>query len=279
MKRGAPQGYTIVEVMIFLAVTAALFAMVALSFSGRQSRTQFAASARDMESQIQDIMNDIATGYGGAPPNTPECQVDPAVSRVLFVGPAAPQGTNAQCVFAGKVLHLGVDGEPETYRVYSVAGARKYNGTEPSDILQSRLAIIPGADQVLRLPPGLEFHSNTANYPSSTLRASSILLLSSAKPRTSEDVSGLLTRVAPIGNATTQSEAQVKDAVNTLSTIPVTTPPTTRENYLVALTILMNPANGFTLCYNSLISDQHVLITVQGKSLSVDSVIRDGDCP
>ncbi|OGL30763.1 hypothetical protein A3F37_04050 [Candidatus Saccharibacteria bacterium RIFCSPHIGHO2_12_FULL_41_12] len=60
---GGTRGYTIVEVMIFLVVSAGLLVSVLGVISGQQQKTRFQTGVRDFESQLQDTINDVETGY------------------------------------------------------------------------------------------------------------------------------------------------------------------------------------------------------------------------
>ncbi|MBI3624088.1 hypothetical protein HY218_00480, partial [Candidatus Saccharibacteria bacterium] len=55
-------GFTIVESMIFLAVTGTLMLVAFLMINGKQAQAQFATGVRDFNSKIEDIINDISTG-------------------------------------------------------------------------------------------------------------------------------------------------------------------------------------------------------------------------
>lgn len=57
------KGYTIIEVMIFMVVSGGLLVSVLGSISGQQQKTRFQTGVRDFESQIQDMINDVETGY------------------------------------------------------------------------------------------------------------------------------------------------------------------------------------------------------------------------
>ena len=65
MNRGEARrgGYTIVETLIFLAVSALLFVSTIILISGRQAKAQFTNSVRDLVSDITDVANDVANGY------------------------------------------------------------------------------------------------------------------------------------------------------------------------------------------------------------------------
>ena len=66
MKRasgGRSHGFTIVETMIVLAVSGALFTSAIFFIGGRQQKAEFTASVRNFETSINDIANDVSDGY------------------------------------------------------------------------------------------------------------------------------------------------------------------------------------------------------------------------
>lgn len=153
MKRGAPLGYTIVEVMVFLAVTSALFVMVAVTFQGRQARTEFFAATRDMETAIADVINDITSGYYGSPGSF-TCELNPAGDELQITGNPSEQGTNSDCIFIGKAIHFGVS-EPngsERYNIMTIAG-RRISGDLPNSIPK----VVSSATDRKRYPVGLKY--------------------------------------------------------------------------------------------------------------------------
>jgi type II secretory pathway pseudopilin PulG len=121
-------GYTILETMIFLAVSSALFVSAMTAVSGQQVKTQFSQSVRDFDTRIRDIVNQVSTGtYEDA--SMVHCAVNPAGSGVIFSSSGTDQtGKNTDCVFIGKVLQLGITGESTDgqYRLatYTVLGKR-----------------------------------------------------------------------------------------------------------------------------------------------------------
>lgn len=124
-KRGAiatralqQRGYTIIEVMIFLAVSAALFTGTMLFLAGRQQKAEFVNAVRDFETKMIDVANDVSNGYyqtasdvscdaSGTPQNTP-----------------APQGTNQNCIFLGRFIKFSSGTDREQFGVYTLAGKR-----------------------------------------------------------------------------------------------------------------------------------------------------------
>ncbi len=104
-------GYTIIETLIFLAVTSGLF-IIAVSFmNGKQSRVQFDQAVRDFDSNLQDVINDTATGY--YPNNSVTCvSVDNTDTPPTFLPAGGPvvQGINGGCIFLGKSIQFGMAG-------------------------------------------------------------------------------------------------------------------------------------------------------------------------
>ena len=98
MKTRMPaHGYTVVEVLIFLAVTSFLFVAVVATLGAQQRRTEFALAAREFDSQIQDIMNDVSTGYYYNTANI-ACAVTGGGNVSLTTAVSDQQGSNADVV-------------------------------------------------------------------------------------------------------------------------------------------------------------------------------------
>ena len=119
--RGKKQkGYTIVEVMIFLAVSGLMFVMAAGLVSGKQSKAEFKQGMSAVNAQLVAIPNDVANGF--YPSNSGfSCTVTNGVlsfSTLLTNG----QGSNKDCVFLGKVLQFDRNGTD--YSNYTIAGSR-----------------------------------------------------------------------------------------------------------------------------------------------------------
>ena len=133
-ERGQGAGYTILETLIFLAVSAAMFVTAMAFVSGRQNRTEFAAAVRDFESSINDIANDVSNGYyanGAGNGKRVYCQVINGV--VSIEGRAADtQGGNQGCLFIGKALLFNMtDFDAGQYLTVTLVG-KQYKGGVPS---------------------------------------------------------------------------------------------------------------------------------------------------
>lgn len=126
MNRGADSqksslgGYTIVEVLIFLAVSAMLFVSTMLLLSGRQQRAQFVNAVRDFESRLTDVANDVSNGYYQVGSTDFNCSYGPS-----FSSGTAGQGEHKACIYLGRLVKLG-EGSfgKEGYGVYSIVGNR-----------------------------------------------------------------------------------------------------------------------------------------------------------
>lgn len=100
-KAGNTAGYTILEVMIVLAVTGALFVSTALLLRGRQAQNEANVSVRTFESKLQTVASEVANGYYQ---NGFNCQ--PTGNSVIVSPGNAGPGTNLGCVFLGKIVSL-----------------------------------------------------------------------------------------------------------------------------------------------------------------------------
>lgn len=146
MKKGRPEaGYTIVETMIFLAVSGALFVSAMLLVNGQQQKAQFSQGVRDIDSRMQDIINNVDTGY----------YTDAGFSNNFYcnaIGSSYPtfapsyggskQGTNTTCIFVGQVVQFSVkdnsgNTHPENFDTFTLAGRHYIFDTNPPQETQS----------------------------------------------------------------------------------------------------------------------------------------------
>lgn len=98
-------GFTIVEVLIVLAVSSLIFLVAVAFISGRQAKTQFTVAMNDMRQQVQQIINETSSGY--YPNQNFNCQAN-AAGQPTITGGTQSQGTKNGCVFLGKVIQFGV---------------------------------------------------------------------------------------------------------------------------------------------------------------------------
>lgn len=140
--RNSVGGYTIIEVMIFLVVSAGLLVAVLGLISGQQQRTRFVTGVNDFESQIQDMINDVEIGY------YPADSVESA-------------GTNSGRIFIGKAIQFHrntATNEISVYREMTIEGNSTI-GTPPRDVSSLGEALpraVPGLEVEHQLVNGVE---------------------------------------------------------------------------------------------------------------------------
>ncbi len=142
--RSRLSGYTIVEVMIFLAVTGMLLG-VALTMIGRQQqRTQFNQSVHDIQSKIEDVLNDVSTGFYSNTNNFHCKASDTPGDRpdVKYSG-TNPQGSNTNCIFLGKVIQFAPETGADQYRIFTVVGRQYKSKYATSEVVKSFSDAVP----------------------------------------------------------------------------------------------------------------------------------------
>lgn len=280
MKRGlGAYGYTLLEVMIVLAISGGLLVSTMFLISGQQQRTQFSQAIKEIESQIQDVINDVATGYYA---NTGDFACDATTEGPRLTGSATDtQGENKDCVFLGRVMHFGVrDSENEQYNILNVIGLREHfsNG-------QYQQSQTLGDARPVAMAPGSQ--DDPASFPDTTdsrqlrfgLRILSMRVngqpigavgfLGSLAPYGSTAgnlVSGAQTveLVAIPGTNLDMSPTDMVDAINSIGTVAVT----------------KNPASGVVLCFQSGGTNEYGKITIgsNGRQLTTSLVITTESC-
>jgi type II secretory pathway pseudopilin PulG len=133
------QGYTIVEVMVFLAISGFMFIIAAGFVSGRQSTAEFKQGMNSINDQVRQVINDVGNGFYPSNGNFPCNGASPGPPQ--FTGPIVEQGANQGCVFLGKVIQFSMDSDPSSYGVYSIAGRQTVNGMKdvsPSSFVQAQ---------------------------------------------------------------------------------------------------------------------------------------------
>lgn len=144
------QGYTLLEVLIVITVSASMFVVVAVSFGGRQQQVQFTQAVRDFDSQLNNFFNDVSAGYYPQNYNNKICRaVGVSNKRPQFVNGTADLGTNSDCVNIGKVIQFSpekgdtINSNGQYIDIFNVAGLRTDGeGKNPLTIEDS----VPRAD-------------------------------------------------------------------------------------------------------------------------------------
>lgn len=135
-------GFTIVETLIFLAVSAVIFLSAVILIAGKTNQTEFTQATQDVQSQVQGIINNIANGYYPNENNFNCIATGSPQHLQISTLTANGQGTNAGCLFVGKVVQFGVHGsDPEQYVAYTIAGLQTDSTT--GNNVQSYAGAVP----------------------------------------------------------------------------------------------------------------------------------------
>ena len=127
MNKLTKTGFTVVESLIFLAVAGGLVATTITMLYNRQKSVEFRQSVKQFEADLNDIINDTATGRFPVV-NQVKCSYDQLTQEILFEpdSEAAP-GRNKSCIFLGKVIQFGDDKSPpepdDTYGIHTLLGS------------------------------------------------------------------------------------------------------------------------------------------------------------
>ena len=126
IRGGNSSGFTLVESLIVLAVTALMFVSIATIIGGKTSKVEFQTSINSMRQQIQQVINETQSGYfpdtGGY-----TCTAVSSASPPTISAGSSEQGTNTGCVFLGKVMQFSTDSSLKTssdfkYAVWPIVG-------------------------------------------------------------------------------------------------------------------------------------------------------------
>lgn len=132
-------GYTIIEVVVVLTVSALLFASSIAAYTQQNRRTQFTNSVNDFAQGIQDVLNDVQNGFYPSA-NSFSCTVSGTSPPAINYSGNNQQGTNTDCIFVGKAIQFyPQSGTPSDVDVFTVVGRRlDTSGNPVSDISQAK---------------------------------------------------------------------------------------------------------------------------------------------
>jgi prepilin-type N-terminal cleavage/methylation domain-containing protein len=266
-------GFTIVEVMIVLAVTSLLFISAAAAISGRTGKTQFQQSINDIVTALRQNINSTAIGYY---PNASNFKCTNSSGTMTVAGGANTQGTNNDCIFLGKAIQFGVTGtDPQQYVTYPIAALRvDTNGDEVHDIATAKPAVIYPSPQ-------------QTNAPNDTQVDKLMYGLTVSKMIYNNNVGNTIGAFAVISDLSnySYSNSQLQSGSQQLILVPIST---TNLNDTVAnaaskinqkLPTSPTATLGIQICFDSGTTDQSGLVTIGGsggQQLNVSLQIKSG---
>lgn len=118
-------GYTILEVMIFLVVSASLLASAAVVIGGSQGHTQFRQGIYDLNSKMSAWISNVTSGFPGGANRSYSCILGGNGRPQISSPPTA--STTPDCVFIGKAIQfsdVGMPSQAQTVYAYSIFGRR-----------------------------------------------------------------------------------------------------------------------------------------------------------
>lgn len=293
-----PNGFTIIEILIFLAISGVLFASAMIMLSGKTDKTEFSTGIAQLRSELQSAVGNVGSGYYNLPP-TYSCKksaTGPVVSSVAVVGQGV--GQNSGCTFIGEVLQFSNATSSSMYTIYPVFGLRLISlggGLSGGDVYSLATAH-PQTERHVRdnlatpttLPYGISVSS-----PGSSPRAG-IYYTDSGGVQRHIGAIGIITTfngeaVGPPGGFA--SVTKFTSGSQNVHLIPIpssglTDPPATTikeiskitddqtlcgGSGLVCLgstvyTAPVNPASGISICFNSGTTQESGLITIGGSN-------------
>ena len=270
------RGFTIVEVLIVLAVTSAMFILAAGAINGKQDETEFQQSINNITSSIQQTINQISAGEY---PNVNDFTCD-GTTGILKITPGTnQQGANNGCILLGEAMQFGFKGtSPQQYRTYIIAGLQHDSS---GDDITSLTAAKPAA-----IAPGTA--TNDKGVPDASVPGylqdglTAVWMKSNGKP---------VAAVAFISSLGQYKGGNLVSGSQQLSVYPVASSsgndqvPNSQSPYVAEAinknlaSAPQNPSSGVQICFASGGTNQSGLVTIGSgsRSLTVTTQIKDGN--
>jgi len=261
--------------MIVLAVTGLLFATTAALLAGKQNQTAFDQAIRQIQSQIQQNINEVAIGFY---PNLGNIKCTAGGSGPIITNATGTaQGANTGCIFLGKAMQFRVGvSNPEQFAVHTIAGLQKdAAGNDVSTLGAAKPKAVgpssaepnlPDGDAIDTLQEGLTTYRMWYNSGAGDKQISEVAFTNSLAPAAGSTVisGSQQVIVVPVDDNAVNSEfgkSRVEgiDAINSsLASSPA------------------SPSGGVFLCFASGGTNQSALITIgsNGRQLGVTLDIK-----
>lgn len=282
-----PRGYTIVEVMLFVAISGAMFVVAASYIDGRQGKAEFKQSMNNTVTEIRDVINDVANGSYTT--NDGIICNAPSFGAISITSGARTQGQNKGCVFLGKVMQFGTEPDPDfdnnRVSIYTVAG-RQYAGGSTSTLATAfgfggndavRQVVVPGFIEEKRL----QFGSSVRTVQDASRNTSGASISASGCLPTDAGAIGFFGGFGNYVGATLQSGAQ-SVIVTCVPGIGLNANRTIAEIGIGSISnTSVHSTTDYKLCFNSG-KGERASITIGGASnqqLGVKLKMGDTTCP
>lgn len=119
-------GFTIIETMIFLAVSGVTFLIAAVFISGKEAQGEYAQGMQNANSFVQSIINNVSDGNYPQPSTGKLTCINVSSTTGPDVGITRTTPDRLGCSLIGEVLAPSVNSSPSTYAVFTIAGCQFY---------------------------------------------------------------------------------------------------------------------------------------------------------
>jgi len=280
MSRHGKSGFTVIETMIFLVVSAGVFAGGVAAYGDRQREVAFTQGVREFQSQLETVISDVSSGNYVPSPRT--CKTPSASSDPIF--PAISVIGNGECIYLGKALAVA-DGTGcaataagkencTNFSIIPIVGRRLVgnNATDPnvSTFAEAKTLAVDGSGSApdlkvkLGLTNGLSIYrvferDASGNINGLVMTAFTSSLSNSSNFDTLNGSNAVDLVVMPISSPLT--DAVARQAIKDLRTAPATA---------------INPPHGVAYCIIGG-NNQRAVITVGAGQRNTDVVVQATD--
>ena len=288
------QGFTIVETLIVLAVTAAMFLAAVVYISGRQNKAMFTDAMQDTKSRILAMFSDVSNSV--YPKNvTFGCEAQSiGSSKTIKITAGSAHSADGACVYIGKVWWTAKNTSDSV--VDTVMGVRLANTGAPAmDTVSAGAVIVNGQDTVSTNPDAIDLGDHFTLKNGLTFVSASACATDACDAAPSKEIYGLAMINLPVkadgsgldanGNLKSGSISPTLVGISpTATTPPQNTIDAPSMFKLTQATLadpskaIIGPAAGYRFCFASSSTDQSVLYIIGNNSggLTLDTKVKDG---
>jgi prepilin-type N-terminal cleavage/methylation domain-containing protein len=128
------QGFTVIEVLIVLAVTSLLFVLSLIWIPQLLNNTNSKIASNDFALAIQKSINDSLSSYLSVYSSL-SCLGHGTETPVVFN--SGSPGSSSGCIFLGSVLQLSPQGNPNGFIDYPIAGNQNFGATAAQNLAEA----------------------------------------------------------------------------------------------------------------------------------------------
>lgn len=294
-----PHGFTIIEVMIFLAVSGIILVSALTLLNNKQGKTAFFASMKNIVSQLNTDISYVSNGYYRLPGGV-QCtvsNVDSPSARPSISAGASAVGTNFGCTYIGMVLQFdpAITNGQYQFISYPIVGLQYQQGNPSIGVATS----ISEAAPVAMYPSTYSTYDGTSTDPlpygisvctsgcaissnngitwsdssfmgGATQTAGAVGFITTFNSYTNANNTNLNTgsqhiQLVPIpGSTLGSSQSNIATLINNLTNNGTNTQTSNGTTYYG----VEDPSSGIDICFNSGTSHESAFVTIGGSNSS-----------